>query len=87
MLLSVGDLIDRLVIENIKIFTLRDKLKEIEQTGNLESKEYVEIYEKMMILIENRAEISNLLDEKVDKVTTGKERNKFLKRIRTFNET
>ena len=46
---SIADLIDKLVIENIKIFSIRDKLHEQELTD----KEYVFFNEKMMALNEN----------------------------------
>jgi hypothetical protein len=77
---SIGDLIDKLIIENIKIFSLRDKLKLVEEDDN----EYLSIYQKMMTLVENRAIISDLLDEKISKVTSGEEKNTYLKKIRTY---
>ena len=52
---SIGDMIDKLVIENIKIFSLRDKLN----SGGLSDKEHVELNNKMMILNENRGIIVN----------------------------
>jgi hypothetical protein len=78
---SIGDLIDKLVIENIKIFTLREKL----HSENLTDEEYVVLTNNMMTLNENRGTISNFLDEKIDKVVLGKERNIVLKKIKTYN--
>jgi len=83
---SIGDLVDKLVIENMKIFDTRDKLLGSEDLQGKESKEYVELYSKMMLLVENRAIICDSLDDKIDKVSRGKERNEFLKKIRTYND-
>lgn len=80
MLLSIGDLVDKLVIENMKIFSLRDKL----HFGNLTNDEAVEINEKMMILNENRGIIAKCLDEKIDKVLNKTEKNVLLKSIKTY---
>ena len=81
-MLSIGDLIDKLIIENVKIFTLREKLN----TEKLDDKEYTQLYDKIMILNENRGIICNYLDEKINNVTTGKEQNVILKKIKTYNE-
>ena len=85
---SIGDLVDKLVIENMKIFSLRDRLKsmECESPEKKNTRVYVETYQKMMQLIDNRATICNSLDEKVDKVCAREERNYFLKKIRTYND-
>ena len=79
---SIGDLVDKLVIENIKIYNLREKLL----TKNPSDKKYVDIYTKMMVMVENRAIISNSLDDKINKVVNDEEENIFLKRIRTYND-
>jgi hypothetical protein len=39
----------------------------------------------MMILNENRGVISNYLDEKVERVVNGQEKNLVLKKIKTYN--
>ena len=80
-MISIGDLIDKLVIENIKIFTLREKL----HSDNLSDEEYVSLTNNMMTLNENRGTISNFLDEKIDNVVSGKEKNLVLKKIKTYN--
>lgn len=80
-ILSIGDLIDKLVIENIKIFTLRDKLHFQELTDE----EKVNLNNTMIVLNENRGIISNALDEKVANVSEGKEKNLVLKKIKTYN--
>ena len=77
---SIGDLVDKLIIENIKIFSLRDKL----HSEELSDEEHVELNNKMMILNENRGTIANLLDEKVENVVAKKEKNRILKPIKTY---
>ena len=77
---SIGDLVDKLVIENLKIFTVRDQL----HSGNLSDKEYVDLNNKMNILNQNRSTLANLLDEKVEKVVSKKEKNVLLKIVKTY---
>ena len=81
-MLSIGDLIDKLIIENVKIFTLREKL----HTEKLTDRQHAELYDKIMILNENRGIICNHLDEKVNNVISGKEKNVVLRKIRTYRE-
>ena len=78
---SIGDLIDKLVIENIKIFTVREKL----HSDGISDEEYVNLTNNMIILNENRGIISNYLDKKIELVTSGKEENLVLKKIKTYN--
>lgn len=78
---SIGDLIDKLVIENIKIFTIREKLHSKDTT----EEDYVTLTNNMMILNENRGVISNYLDEKIERVVNGQEKNLVLKKIKTYN--
>ena len=77
---SIGDLVDKLVIENLKIFTVRDQL----HNENLSDKEYVDLNNKMNTLNQNRSTLANLLDEKVEKVVSKKEKNVLLKIIKTY---
>ena len=79
-MLSIGDMIDKLVIENIKIFTLRDKIHD-----STDDEEIVKLTEKMMVCNENRGIIANYLDDKVNNVADGKEANVILKKIKTYN--
>jgi hypothetical protein len=79
-MLSIGDMIDKLVIENIKIFTLRDKIHD-----STDDEEIVKLTEKMMVCNENRGIIANYLDDKVNNVADGKETNVILKKIKTYN--
>ncbi len=82
---SIGDLIDKLVIENIKIFNLREKIHE----PDLSDEVAVNLNNKMIVLNENRGTISDLLDEKVERVVSKKEKNVILKKLKTYdiNET
>jgi len=81
-MLSIGDIIDKLVIENIKIFTLREKLHTFDVSDN----DYITINDKLEILNENRGKICNYLDEKVNNVISGKEKNVVLTKIKTYND-
>jgi hypothetical protein len=80
MILSIGDLIDKLVIENIKIFSIRDELN----SGDLTAEEHTELNEAMMELNTNRGIISNELDKKLSRVISGEEKNGVLKKIKTY---
>lgn len=81
-MLSIADIIDKLVIENIKIFNIREKLQE---NKDLPDKERVSLNSTMMTLNENRGIIANYLDEKVANVVSGKEKNVLLKKIKTYH--
>ena len=78
---SIGDMVDKLVVENLKIFSIREKLHQ----ENLSDKEYVELNNKMNLLNQNRSTLANLLDEKVEKVVNKKEKNVLLKIVKTYN--
>lgn len=77
---SIGDIIDKLIIENIKIFNIREKLHSTKLNDNL----YTELTNTMMILNDNKTTLSNLLDTKVERVISKKEKNRILKIIKTF---
>jgi hypothetical protein len=81
-MLSIGDWVDKLIIENIKIFNIREGL--LLHTKN--DREYVDKYRLMMRLNKNRAKIANALDKKINDVLSGKEKNEFIERIRTYND-
>ena len=72
---------DKLSVENLKIFRVREQL----HSDNLSDEEYVSLNNKMNILNQNRSVLSNLLDEKVEKVITGKEKNSILKMVKTYS--
>jgi hypothetical protein len=77
---SIGDIIDKLVIENIKIFNIRERL----HSENLDDATYANLSGKMMVLNDNKTTLSNLLDTKVEKVVNREEKNRILETIKTF---
>jgi hypothetical protein len=77
---SIGDIIDRLVIENIKIFTVREFL----HSKDISDKDYVENFNKMNGLNKNRSELMNCLDKKIENVISKKERNSILSVFKTY---
>jgi len=80
-MLSIGDMIDKLCIESIKIFNIREKIHNPETSDE----DKVQFTEVMIALNENRGIITNYLDEKINNVVTLKEPNVVLKKIKTYN--
>jgi hypothetical protein len=81
MLLSIGEIVDKLIIENIKVATLKERLN---KSGLVESdEEYVLMYQKMMALNTNRATITKALEEKIQRVASG-EKNAVINQIKTY---
>jgi hypothetical protein len=80
---SIGDLVDKLVIENIKIYNIREKLHIDE---NLSDQEYVELYVKMMAINDNRTIISNMLNDKIIKVASKQDPNVALKIVKSYEK-
>jgi len=80
-MLSIAELIDKLIIENQKIFFTRQKL----HAESLSDEEYVKNNNIMNLLNKNRSTLCNLLDEKVENVISGKEKNSILKVIKTYD--
>ena len=78
---SIGDCIDKLCIENLKIFRLRES---VHQEG-LTDDERVEMYNTLNIINKNRSILSQLLDDKIDDVIAGKEPNRILEIIKTYD--
>ena len=76
---SIGELVDKLIIENIKIFSLREKIH-----GDVSDEEYVECENKMNILNENRGVIIDFMNDKIDRVIEGKEPNQSLRNVKTY---
>jgi hypothetical protein len=79
-MLSIADLIDKLVIENIKIFHLRENLHH----NDTDDEAYVEAENKMNLLNENRGIIMDFLDDKLHSVVVDNERNSYLKNVKTY---
>lgn len=79
---SLGEIIDKLVIENIKIFRLREKIHD----KSLPKKDRVEANQKMMELNNNRVLLMKEVDEKINSIISGKDKNKTLKIVRTYGK-
>ena len=79
-MLSIGDIVDKLCIENLKVFSLREKL----YAPGLSDEDRVVINNTMIALNENRGLIQNALDEKVRRVVSGEEPNVCIKKIKTY---
>jgi len=77
---SIGEFIDKLIIENIKIFHLRESIHD----ESISDDEFVEGENKMNIVNENRGTIIDFLNEKIDRVVAGKERNSYLRNVKTY---
>lgn len=82
-LYSIGDLIDKLIIENIKIFNIR---QDMHTKSDLSDSSYVSLENNMNILNSNRSTIIKFLDDKISKVISNQEQNKFIKDIKTYHD-
>jgi hypothetical protein len=79
-LMSLAEIIDKLIIENIKIFSTREKLHD----KNINDTEYVVNENKMNILNENRGTVIRFLDEKINDVINKQDANVHLKNVKTY---
>lgn len=79
-LYSIAELIDKLIIENIKIFTSREKI----HNKSISDEEYVQNENKMNVLNENRGIIIRFLDEKITNVIDEAEQNTHVKNVKTY---
>jgi len=79
-LMSVGEMIDKLIIENIKIFSTREKLHDTA----VDDSEYVINENKMNVLNENRGTVIRFLDEKINDIINKKDANVHLKNVKTY---
>lgn len=79
-LYSIAELIDKLIIENIKIFSSREKI----HNKTVTDEEYVVNENKMNILNENRGIIIRFLDEKIKNVIEKKEENIHVRNVKTY---
>lgn len=76
---SIGELIDKLVIENIKIFRIRETLHK----QNTKDELYVENENKMNIINQNRGTVIKFLDKKIEDVING-EPNSYFIDVKTY---
>ena len=76
---SIGELIDKLVIENIKVFRLRETL----HNNPINDEDFVANENKMNIINENRGTVIRFLNAKIENVING-EQNSFLRDVKTY---
>jgi hypothetical protein len=79
-LMSIAEIVDKLIIENIKIFTTREKLHSKDTSDD----DYVINENKMNILNENRGTVIRFLDEKINNVINKTDANVHLKNVKTY---
>lgn len=77
---SIGEIIDKLIIENIKLFNIRQKLNTFQDNDE----EIIELNRQMTVLNNNRNTLISILDLKIDSVVSGKEKNVILEKVRTI---
>lgn len=77
---SIGELVDKLVIENIKIYRLRETLH---QKG-ISDEDFVANENKMNVVNENRGIVINFLNSKINDVISGKDQNSYFKDVKTY---
>lgn len=77
-MLSIGEIINRIVIENIKIAMLKEKVWQ-------GKKGCAEDYKKMMGIDKNCGVLENALEEKIERVISG-EKNRTIKNIKTYRQ-
>jgi len=80
MILSIGQLMDMLFVEDDKILCLRERL----HGEKLTKEQRVKINHKMMVMNSNRTRIVAALDEKIEAVMAKKEPNRVLRAIKTY---
>lgn len=81
-MLSISELIDKLVIENIKIFYLRENL----HGSDITDEDYVLTENKMNLLNENRGIIMDFLNNKIHDVVVKNEQNSYLRNVKTYSK-
>jgi len=79
-MLSIGELVDKLIIENIKIYNIRENL----HNNKHDDEEYVNLNNNMNILNKNRNILITLLDDKIDNVINKKEKNIILQNFKLY---
>ena len=78
---SIGDIVDKLIIENIKIYELRNKI----HSKGISDEDYVEFSNKMNTLNKNRSVIMTFLDQKISGVVNLGESNSVLNIVKTYD--
>jgi hypothetical protein len=76
---SIGELVDKLIIENIKIFRLRENLHD----ANTDDIKFVESENKMNVINQNRGTVIKFIDSKIEEVMRG-EPNSYFIDVKTY---
>lgn len=77
---SIGELIDKLIIENIKIYRIREGL----HSTDVSDEDYVNSENKMNMINQNRGIVIDFLNKKIESVING-EQNSFFKDVKTYS--
>jgi hypothetical protein len=79
---SIAELVDKLIIENIKIFRLRESL----HTDKNTDEDFVLNENKMNIINQNRGTIIKFLNEKIEDVIDKQDQNSYFKDVKTYKK-
>ena len=79
---SIAELVDKLIIENIKIFRLRESL----HNEKLNDEDFVLNENKMIVINENRGVIINFLNEKIENVINKTDKNSYFSDVKTYKK-
>ena len=79
---SIAELVDKLIIENIKIFRLRESL----HNEKLNDEDFVLNENKMNVINENRGVIINFLNEKIENVINKTDKNSYFSDVKTYKK-
>lgn len=78
MLLSIGEIVDKLVIENIKLAMVKQELRTATEA------QAEKLYTKMMTLNKNRGILVQELDRKIEAVAAGA-KNQVMETVKTYD--
>ena len=79
---SIAELVDKLIIENIKIFRLRESL----HNEKLNDEDFVLNENKMNVINENRCVIINFLNKKIENVIDTTDKNSYFNDVKTYKK-
>ena len=79
---SIAELVDKLIIENIKIFRLRESL----HNEKLNDEDFVLNENKMNVINENRGVIINFLNKKIENVIDKTDKNSYFSDVKTYKK-
>lgn len=78
-LYSIGEMIDKLIIENIKIYQMREKM----HVSKVNDDEFADLSLKIITSNQNRSTLVKFLNDKIEDVISGQP-NSFINDIRTY---